>query len=84
MRHDAVRIVHGDLSEFFFRLFVPERMQQRDSALEGLLHIGRTGNWEGDRAQLRGGQVFMVRLGLVIVGKGGSGETGKEKEKNEQ
>ena len=81
MRHDAMRIVHGDLRKLFFRLFVPEGVQQRYSTLEGLLHIGRAGNGEVYRAQLRGGQVFMVRVGLIVVGDGTTSQNSKD-EKN--
>ena len=38
VRHGAVRIVGPNLLELFFRLFVPEGVQQGDAALEGLLH----------------------------------------------
>ena len=81
MRHDAVGIVEGNLRKFFFRLFVPERVKQRHAALEGLLHIRRARDREGDGAQLRGGQIFMVMLGLFIVSNGSAGKTSKKEQR---
>ena len=81
VRHGAVGIVDGNLLEFFFGLFVPEGVQQGYAALEGLLHGRGAGDREGDRAQLRGGQVFVVMVVFVffVVGAGGNREeTGKE------
>ena len=55
VRHGAVGIASGNLHEFFFCLFVPKRVQQSHAALEGLLHISRAGDREGDRTELRRG-----------------------------
>ena len=60
MRHGAVGIVFGNLEEFFFGLFVPEGVQQGDSAREGLLHRRSAGDREMDRAELRLSQIFVV------------------------
>jgi hypothetical protein len=38
MRHAAVRIILGNLEEFLLGFLVPERVQQSEAALEGLLH----------------------------------------------
>jgi hypothetical protein len=48
-------------------------MQQRDSALERLLHRRRTGDWEMNCAQLGFGEVFvmMVVFVFLVVGKRG-------------
>ena len=76
MRHGAVRIVLGDLEEFLFGFFVPERVQQGDSAGEGLLHRRGAGDGEVDGAELRLGEVFVVVMVFVVivVGKGGQRE----------
>ena len=63
-----------DLQEFLFRLFVPEGVQQRDAAVERLLHRRGAGDGEMHRAQLRRGEIFVVMMILVVVG-----ETGKAK-----
>ena len=73
MHHDAMRIVFPDVDEFFFRLFVPERMQERDSALEGLLHRSGARNWKMNRAQLRLRQVFVVMVIFIVVAGSGNG-----------
>ena len=80
--HGAVRIVGGDLLEFFFGFFVPERVQQSDAAFEGLLHIWRAGNREVDCAELRSGQIFVVMMVIIfiVVGEGGECEDRAEDE----
>src|SRR5690242_6718844 len=73
MRHGALGISFGNVEKFLFRLLVPERMQQCDSALERLLHRRRTGDWKMNRAQLSFGEVFvmMVVFVFLVVGKRG-------------
>src|SRR5580698_7951691 len=83
MGHGAVRIVFGDVEEFFLGFFVPERVQQGDSAGEGLLHGRRTGNGEVDRTKLSLGEIFVMMMVfiLVVVGESGRGtEEGKEEQ----
>jgi len=69
VRHGALRIVLRDFQELLLRLLIPERVQQCDSALEGLLRRGLAGNREVNRAQFGGGQVFVVMLVLVVGGR---------------
>ena len=69
--HGAVRIVLCNLNEFLFGLFVPERVQQGDSAGEGFLHRRGTGNREVNGAKLSLGEVFVVVMIFVVVGEGG-------------
>jgi hypothetical protein len=68
MRHGAVGIVLRNLLEFFFRLFVPEGVQQSYAALEGLLHGRDAGHREGNGPELGRSEVFVVVL--VIIGEG--------------
>ena len=79
-----MRVIDGNLGELFFRLFVPEGVQQGYATLEGFLHIGLAGNWEAYRAQLSGGQVFMVRVILIIVGCGSTGQNSKQGQRQRQ
>jgi hypothetical protein len=83
MSHDAVRIVGGDLLEFFFGFFVPKRVKQSYAALEGLLHCGGAGDWESDGAELGGGEVFVVMVSFVIIGGGSKCQERREKKEAE-
>jgi len=82
--HGAVRVVCGDLVELLFGFFVPEGMQQGDAALKGLLHSRCARSGEGDGAELRGGQVFMMRMVLVVIGKSDGGDENKTGEKHQR
>src|SRR5580692_5975149 len=66
MGHRAFGIVLRDLLEFFLRFLVPERVQQRDTAFEGLLHLRRARYREMYRAQLIGRQAFVV---MALIGR---------------
>ena len=68
MRHGTVRSPGGNVDEFFFRLFVPEGVQQGHATLKRLLHGWVAGNREGDRSQLRGGQVFVMVAFVFVIG----------------
>ena len=52
VRHRATRRCLRDGDELLFGFLVPERVEQRDAALEVLLHGGRTRRREPDRAEL--------------------------------
>jgi hypothetical protein len=67
MSHGAVRIVFGHIEEFFFRLFVPEGVQQGDSALERLLDRTRARDREVHCAKLRFGEIFVVMMIFVVI-----------------
>jgi hypothetical protein len=56
VRHAAARIGLGDGREGLRRLEIPERMQERDRALEGLLHGGGARHGEDDLADLLAGR----------------------------
>ena len=73
MRHGALGIIFRDLHKFLFRFLVPERMQQRDAALERLLHRRRAGNRKMHRAQLGLGEIFVMVMIFIflVVGKRG-------------
>ena len=83
VRHRAGGIVLGDLQEFFLRFLVPEGVQQRDSAGEGLLHGRRTRNGKVDGSELSLGEVFVVWVifVLVVVSEGCEGAERDEKQK---
>jgi hypothetical protein len=51
----------------FFGFFVPEGVQQGDSAGEGLLHRRGAGDREVDRPELSLGEVFVVVVVFVFV-----------------
>ena len=74
MRHGAARIVDCNSREFFFRLFVPEGMQQGYAALEPLLHRYGARNREGHDTELRRGQLFMV-MRSIVIGKCGTSKS---------
>jgi len=57
--HGAGWVLLGDLGKLFFRLLVPEGMEQSDAALEGLLGRSLARNWERNFAKLFGGLVMM-------------------------
>jgi hypothetical protein len=78
MRHGAVRIVFGDLHEFLFGFLVPERVQQCDAVGEGLLHGRRAGDREVDRSELRLGEIFVMLVVVIVVGKGAECDEGDE------
>jgi len=80
VRHGAVGISGGDLLELLFGFFVPEGVQQRNAALEGLLDVFSAGDWEVDGAELRGGEVFVVVVVVVILGDDGEGEEGTQEQ----
>jgi hypothetical protein len=80
VRHDAIRIIDSDLSEFFFGFFVPEGVKKSHAALERLSDGGRAGNREDDRPELGGGEVFVVMVGLVIVRKSGASKSSAGKD----
>src|SRR2546430_13368931 len=52
MGHRTLRIVFRDLLKLLRRLFIPERMQQRDTAFKPLLHRRCARNWKMHRPQL--------------------------------
>jgi hypothetical protein len=83
VRHDAVGIFDCDLNKFFLSFFVPEGVQQGDTALEGLAHARGTGYREIHRAQLRRSEILMVMgliiASLIIVSDGGGGKSAKQK-----
>ena len=83
MRHGAVRIAMSNAHEFLFRLFVPEGVEQRDAAGERLLHRRGAGDGEMHRAQLRGGEIFVVMV-LVVIGESGVGEGGERGQRKQQ
>jgi hypothetical protein len=83
VRHGATGIVQGDLSEFFFRLFIPERVQQGDTALERLLHPGRAGTGTGDRTEFRRSQILVVMMTLIVIGNGRNGRDQCKKKKKQ-
>jgi hypothetical protein len=68
--HGTVRITLGDVDEFLLGLFVPERVEQGDSAGEGSLDLGGTRDWEMNRAELGFGEVFVVGMVFFILRKG--------------
>ncbi len=82
MGHGAVRVVFGDLEEFLFGFFVPEGVEQSDSAGEGLLHRRGAGDGEVDGAELRLGEVFVVMVMFVFV-VGERGECAEEGEEQQ-
>src|SRR5579862_4660697 len=65
--HGAVGVVLGDVEEFLFGLFVPEGVEQGDSAGEGLLDRRRAGDWEVDGAELSLGELLVVMMIFVVV-----------------
>jgi hypothetical protein len=76
VRHRTFRVILGNVNEFLLGFFVPERMQQGDSAGEGLLHRRGTGDGEMYGAELRLGEVFVVVMVfiVIVVGEGGERE----------
>jgi hypothetical protein len=82
MRHGAVRIVFGDVEEFLFGFFVPERVQKGDSARKGFLHGRGAGNGEVDRAQLSLGEIFVMMMVfvLVVIGKNDGAAQARKKQ----
>ncbi len=56
----AAGVGAGHFGECLFRLVVPERVQQRDAALERLLDRGRAGHREMHQAEI-------VTLSMLIV-----------------
>src|ERR1022692_3713560 len=52
VRHGALRVLLFVNKKSLLRLFIPERMQQRDTLFEGLLRVGSARYWEMHRAQL--------------------------------
>ena len=52
VRHGALRVLLFDVEKSLLRLFVPERMQQRDTLFECLLRLRSTRHREMHRAQL--------------------------------
>src|SRR6266849_10982607 len=52
VRHGALRVLLFDVEKSLLRLFVPERMQQRDTLFECLLRVRSTRHRKMHRAQL--------------------------------
>ena len=86
MRHGAVRVVVSNVEEFLLGFFVPEGVQQGDSAGEGLLHRCGAGDGEVDGSELGLGEVFVVVVVFVVIvvivsgGEGGQSEQAGEDE----
>src|SRR5216684_6450365 len=52
VRHGALRVLLFDVQKSLLRLFIPERMQQRDTLFECLLRLRSTRHGKMHRAQL--------------------------------
>src|SRR5208337_3564881 len=70
MRHSAVRIILGNLHEFFLGFLVPERVQQGDAALEGLLYRLGARNRKMHGPQLSLVEILVMIVFLAVVGEG--------------
>jgi len=81
--HGAVGIVLGDVQEFLFGFLIPEGVQQRDAALERLLHQSGAGNGEMDGSELGLVEIFVVMVIFLVV-VGGGGERWKDKEQGKR
>src|SRR6202790_4903621 len=73
VRHGALRVLLFDVEKSLLRLFVPERMQQRDTLFECLLRVRSTRHGKMHRAQL-----FLCELLVMMtfVGRRPAGECG--------
>ncbi len=60
VRHGALRVLLFDVEKSLLRLFVPERMQQRDTLFECLLRVRSTRHGKMHRAQLFLREVFVM------------------------
>ncbi len=60
LRHGALGIILGDVGELFLGLLVPERMQQRHTALKRLLDGRRARHREMHRTELLLAQILMM------------------------
>src|SRR5271157_1927376 len=71
VRHGALRVLLFDVEKGLLRLFVPERMQQRETLFECLLRVRSTRYGEMHRTQLVLGEFFVM---MAIVGDCRAGE----------
>lgn len=77
MRHRALRIVFGNLSEGGLCRLKRERVQQSDSAFKLLLNCRRTGDWKMDCTQL------LLRRAMLMVLFWESGDGGDTSQKEQ-
>ncbi len=78
MCHGTARIILGDLQKLLLGLFVPERVQQCDSAREWLLHRRGAGYGEVNRPELSLVEVFVVVMVFIVIVVG----EGREREED--
>jgi hypothetical protein len=81
VRHGALRVLLFDVEKSLLRLFVPERMQQRDTLFECLLRLRSTRHGKMHRAQLFLREFLVM---MAFISRRGAGERRGNTQKPDQ